>query len=370
VFFVFLSLQGLQGSSNSLSWFKHSSNPHLIPYSKSIALHRTHFIICARARSCRVLIPALINKRVVPRVNLVYTIMSAFTLKSRVEGQPIPGDPRWYPGTICDVHSESLVSVMYIGVPNSSGAASVVETHLLRPCELAANAFAFLDVKPGLKCLAKYTGDGQWYAARVDDVTSESTIRVVYTGYGNTEIVPIEYIQRPGTVTAGIAKSAPAVEPVSGSIGDDDDDKDGDDKGIYAGMHIPENLRPLPTDGPEEKLRKRKKIKALKHVWRQRYTEALGEKKKSSWQSFLSDKSRKAPAGFISSSVAKESIFRGTATAGAAGSSTSVPPVTTGKTSRAWAPSGLHTASSASGEDAGDGSVWPQVQPSPFKKAR
>jgi hypothetical protein len=291
-----------------------------------------------------------------------------FSIKSRVEGQPIAGDMRWFPGTVVEVHSEGILSIQYIGVPNSSGVASVVEVAHLRPCELAANSIAFLDIKPGLKCLAKFTGDGQWYPARVDDVTSESMIRVVYTGYGNTEIIPIEYIQRHGSssAAAGIAKSAPAI--ASALDGDDDDaDVEGEDKGIYAGMHIPDNLRTLPTDGPEERMRKRKKIKALKHVWRQRYTEALGEKKKNTWQSFLTDKSRKAPAGFISSSVSKESIFRSSAAGSAA---VAAPSVLAGKTLRTWGgPAAAAAAASASDVSSGD-IEWPLQQSSPFKKAR
>jgi hypothetical protein len=282
-----------------------------------------------------------------------------FSIRSRVEGQPIPGDPRYFPGTVVEVHSETLVSVQYIGVPNSSGVASVVEVAHLRPCELPPNAFAFVDIKPGLKCSAKFTGDGKFYPARIDDVTSESTIRVTYAGYGNTEIVPIEYIASPSSTASGLAKAAPtgASAPASGGDADDDDKDDEEEKGIYAGLHIPENLRTLPTDGPEERLRKRKKIKALKHVWRQRYTEALGEKKKSTWQSFITDKSRKAPAGFISSAVAKESIFRSSAPASAA------PSVATGKSVRTW----TEPTATVPHESEAD---WPLQQPSPFKRAR
>lgn len=197
-----------------------------------------------------------------------------------------------------------MYSILFIGVPNSSGAAVVMEEAQLRPLGLPPNAFAFVDIKPGLKCTAKYSGDGRWYAAKVDDVTSESTIRVTFTEYGNTEIVPLEYIARGGVAAAGIAKAVPAA-PAAAAAGyavDAGDDSDGEgDKGLYAGLVIPDHLRCLPTDSPEDRLKKRKRVKALKLAWKQKTSEAAGEKRKGSWQSFLADKSRKAPAGFMAS---------------------------------------------------------------------
>ena len=179
----------------------------------------------------------------------------SFSIKSRVEGQPIAGDPRYFPGTILEVHAPTtagapMYSVQYIGVPNSSGAAMVMEESQLRWLGLPPSAVAFVDVKPGLKCSAKFTGDGKWYAAKVDDVTSDSTIRVTFTEYGNTEIVPIEYIARGGVAAPGIAKAGPAATAIVASAADVDDDDDTEDKGIYTGLVIPDHLRSLPTDSP------------------------------------------------------------------------------------------------------------------------
>lgn len=232
-----------------------------------------------------------------------------FGIRTRVEGQPIPGDARFFPGTVVEEHvapaagGAPMYSILFIGVPNSSGAAVVMEESQLRPLSLPPNGIAFVDVKPGLKIVAKYTGDGAWYPAKVDDVTSESTIRITFTEYGNVEIVPIEYIARGGVAAPGIAKAAPAAAPAAlGEAAGDEDDGD-DDKGIYAGLVIPDHLRSLPTDSPEDRLRKRKRVKALKLAYKQRATEAAGEKRKGSWQNFLADKSRKSPAGFMASAA-------------------------------------------------------------------
>lgn len=192
-----------------------------------------------------------------------------------------------------------MYSVLFIGVPNSSGAAMVMEESQLRAVALPQNAFAFMDIRPGMKCSAKFTGDGKWYPAKVDDVTSESAIRVTFTEYGNTEIVCLEYVARGSVAAPGIAKAVPAAAAISGAGDEGGDDDDDEGKGIYAGLVIPDHLRCLPTDSPEDRLRKKKRVKALKLAHKQRVTEAISEKKKGSWQSF--QKSVKTPVGFMGS---------------------------------------------------------------------
>lgn len=287
-----------------------------------------------------------------------------FSVRARVEGQPIPGDPRFFPGTVIEEHAPAaggaaLYSVLFIGVPNSSGAALVLEESQLRPLSLPPNAIAFIDLKPGLKISAKYTGDGCFYPAKVDDVTSESTIRVTFLEYGNTEIVPLEYISRGGVAAPGLAKAIPAAAPAGvaggGEAAGDDDDGD-EDKGFYAGLVIPDHLRSLPTDSPEDRLRKRKRVKALKLAYKQRATEAAGEKRKGSWQSFLADKSRKAPAGFMASAAVPR--------AGPPGVPATVAALSGAKTARPTWGTPLDHAASAAAEAEAEGPTGP------FKRAR
>jgi survival-of-motor-neuron-related-splicing factor 30 len=55
---------------------------------------------------------------------------------------------------------------------------------------------------------------------------------------------------------------------------------------VYAGLAIPANLRLLPTDTDAERLRKRKRVKALKQTFRARKQEEGAEAKAAGWQSF------------------------------------------------------------------------------------
>ena len=59
-----------------------------------------------------------------------------------------------------------------------------------------------------------------------------------------------------------------------------------DDAGAYAGLEIPANLRIALTDTDAERLRKRKRVKALKAAFRLRQQEELAAAKQSSWQGF------------------------------------------------------------------------------------
>ena len=52
------------------------------------------------------------------------------------------------------------------------------------------------------------------------------------------------------------------------------------------GLAIPANLRLLPTDTDAERLRKRKRVKALKQTFRARKQEEGAEAKAAGWQQF------------------------------------------------------------------------------------
>lgn len=59
-------------------------------------------------------------------------------------------------------------------------------------------------------------------------------------------------------------------------------------------FEIPENLKILPNDSKETRLRKRKKVKNLKKAWKQQQTEKETQKYVSSWKNFQKKTQKKA----------------------------------------------------------------------------
>lgn len=264
----------------------------------------------------------------------------------KVEGARQAGDGRtvWYPGVVATVpalgSASQLVGVRFIGVPGIPAAhVTLVDPSSLRNLSIPAGIgiISNAEVVPGSKWLVKWSQDGQYYAATVDAVPDLEHIYVTFIGYNNAEVVPKEYLQRMGkgaAIAASAASSSAAVaQPAiagatgsgtsssgypagagsssstssamadhhgadnsgAGSDKDDDDDKN-EDQSVYAGLVIPENLRSLPTDTEETRIRKRKKVKALKHQWKIRKQEETSAAKASLWQSFL-NKGAKRPGG-------------------------------------------------------------------------
>eukprot|EP01138_Halocafeteria_seosinensis_P001358 gb/GECG01001394.1/.p1 GENE.gb/GECG01001394.1/~~gb/GECG01001394.1/.p1 ORF type:complete len:353 (+),score=65.04 gb/GECG01001394.1/:1-1059(+) len=150
----------------------------------------------------------------------------------------------------------------------------------LRPMQKSQGWLPANEVKPGMKCQAKYPPDGKWYPAKVEQpVTVDSAVlkaasantnfpgsqnagdgqvylfSVNFPTYGNTEVLPLEYIKR-----------APKKETDDSKY----DPENAEEAALKQSMEarefvIPEHLRVLQTDSEAEKLRKRKKVKALKY---------------------------------------------------------------------------------------------------------
>ena len=62
---------------------------------------------------------------------------------------------------------------------------------------------------------------------------------------------------------------------------------------MYADLVIPDNLRSHLTDTAEERLRKRKKVKALRQNHRLRKLEAVAAAATSSWKAFSASMGKK-----------------------------------------------------------------------------
>lgn len=219
----------------------------------------------------------------------------------------------WYPGIVTAVGSNGSVTVRFIGAP--SGTTPTVTftdpSFQLRALEPSPNPPSENELLPGSLLNAKYTIDGKWYEARVDELLSDS-VRVTFTGYGNTEILPREYLCRmpqhsllktgvihgqtsaSGSLISRVTEgsgfasrsSAASVSAIGGGGGGGGGEEDAEPVGQYEGLTIPENLRLLPTDTETERLKKRKRVKSLKQAWKEKKEEDLGEKKASGWAMF------------------------------------------------------------------------------------
>jgi len=219
----------------------------------------------------------------------------------------------WYPGIVTAVASNGSVTVRFIGAP--SGTTPTVTftdpSYQLRALEPSPNPPSDNELLPGALLNAKYTIDGKWYEARVDELLSDS-VRVTFTGYGNTEILPREYLCRMpqhsllktgvihGQTSASVSlisrvtegsgsasrSSAASGAAIGGGGGGGGGDEDAEPVGQYEGLTIPENLRLLPTDTETERLKKRKRVKSLKQAWKEKKEEDLGEKKATGWALF------------------------------------------------------------------------------------
>jgi hypothetical protein len=255
--------------------------------------------------------------------------------RQKVEGlQPVgdaTGRTAYYPGTVTSVRPDGLATVRFIGVPGGKGNDVLVDAAALRPLSLQADAPGPQEVHAGTRVLAKWAVDGQWYNARVDDIVSLDSIRVTFVEYGNVEIVPREWLRKqqqqqqqqqqpaatavPVLMPYGTVQAAPSSAPSAATRGpagagagagvgagagagagaQADEDEAEVKPGTYDGLVIPENLRILPTDTDAERLRKQKRVKAIKFAWRQKKADDAAAAKASSWQAFLNSKGTKRP---------------------------------------------------------------------------
>ncbi|KAH9944081.1 uncharacterized protein BXZ73DRAFT_39231 [Epithele typhae] len=136
----------------------------------------------------------------------------------------------------------------------------------------------------GDEVLAKYSGDGQWYPARITSVGGSAERRaysVVFKGYNNTELV-----------------SAPQVKPLPAGQG-------GGGGGAGAGAGGAGVKRKLSKEEEEERERKKKKNEKKVEV---RAAKAKDQQnKQASWQKFAKKSEKK---GIHIAGVAGTSIFK------------------------------------------------------------
>lgn len=134
-----------------------------------------------------------------------------WAIGSRVEAEQ---GKVWYPGTVVSVASDGTsheeggvaqkVTVRYIGF----GTTQVVSGAVLRPLEFEADALPVAQRVAGAPCMAKYIADGRWYPGTVQEALDDGSLRVLFTQYGNTETLPVEYLRENAHAKAAAAMRA------------------------------------------------------------------------------------------------------------------------------------------------------------------
>lgn len=163
-------------------------------------------------------------------------------------------------------------------------------------------------ITPGLRCHCRYSADQVVYEAVIDKAITGphcgipahtgyrgNSYAVTYSGYGNSEIVPIEYIQLITSTAAAVA----GADHHDVAVGEaDDEDVDDPYVHVSASAHvdkhgldhlivIPESLKIKPEDSEAEKIRKKKKIKAIKSRNRLICKDNEQTEVKNTWQKFI-----------------------------------------------------------------------------------
>lgn len=222
----------------------------------------------------------------------------------------------WYPGVVSRVVSggaeggaeATTVAVTYIGFGNTQ----VVESDVVRALQPPPGGMLPTSKRtPGTLCMAKYLADGRWYAAKIEDAPApDGSIRVLFTAYGDIQVVPPEYIKARVARAATGGAPAGATAAATGGAG-----AGAAAAGAKAGKskdglkEIPESLQILPTDTEEEKARKRKKIKIIKNQNRFKKKDMETNSKKATWQNFVAKSQKKKKKGMSGGVVRKRSMF-------------------------------------------------------------
>ena len=95
----------------------------------------------------------------------------------------------------------------------------------------------------------------------------------------------------PGAGAGAAAGGSSAAGGAGGKAPEEEEEEEEDGPaGQYANLHIPDHLKVHLSDSAEDRLRKKKKVKALKLAHRQRINNDLATSAASSWQKFREGK--------------------------------------------------------------------------------
>eukprot|EP00635_Sarcinochrysidales_sp_CCMP3193_P014382 CAMPEP_0118901480 /NCGR_PEP_ID=MMETSP1166-20130328/7166_1 /TAXON_ID=1104430 /ORGANISM="Chrysoreinhardia sp, Strain CCMP3193" /LENGTH=334 /DNA_ID=CAMNT_0006840655 /DNA_START=13 /DNA_END=1017 /DNA_ORIENTATION=- len=191
---------------------------------------------------------------------------------------------KWYPAVITKIDDDDDYVVVFIGFGNTP---ETVARDGLRPLVCPHETLDASTLAVGAECSARYSGDGKYYDAVVDEVT-DFGYKVTFSDYGNTEELPLEYLRDREVVA------------------DDDNEMTRGADGTYT---IPEHLRVHPSDSEAERIRKRRRVKALKHQIKVKEKDQHRDAKQANWQTFQNKGAKRKVAGSLKQ-LRKESIFK------------------------------------------------------------
>lgn len=208
----------------------------------------------------------------------------------------------WYPAYIESTTSSNTYNVRFLGFGNR-GELAASELRAIAPVPQIPLAGALPPkhaIAVGFACEAKYYVDGQFYACSVTDVTDVG-YRVLFSGYGNSEEVPYEYLRALPPVTGAGGDSAAAAPASTKVVGGSGAKAAASAKPFVAPIEkpikIPDALQILPTDSEAEKERKRKRIRAIKSANRHKTIDNERNLKQNDWKSFQHKAQKKKVKG-------------------------------------------------------------------------
>ncbi|KAJ0405625.1 hypothetical protein P43SY_007726 [Pythium insidiosum] len=222
----------------------------------------------------------------------------------------------WYPAFIESITARNTYNVHYLGfgnkdeLPETSLRAIECSPEEMPPRSEVVTSLRAIECSPeempprsevvvGYQCMAKYYVDSQWYTAAVTATTAYG-FQVLFDGYGNTEEVPFEYLRiRPFSSGASAADVPPATTGAA---------ETSKPKAAVAGLKpleavlakpikVPDNLQILPTDSEAEKERKRKRLKHIQKLNKQKEAENERTIKQHDWKSFQHKAMKKGVRG-------------------------------------------------------------------------
>ena len=148
----------------------------------------------------------------------------------------VTGAERIYTGVVTEIIHDTEYKIKYFEFD------SEVSLPLTSLSRITNAGFHPKDVKVGLKCQCKYASDRVYYAAIVTELTKHGCM-ITYPEYGNSEEVPLEYLQ-PAVSIAKIGVSETSQPQPKAKAKDPS-------KSLPSIIPIPANLVILPTDTEE-----------------------------------------------------------------------------------------------------------------------
>jgi hypothetical protein len=197
----------------------------------------------------------------------------------------------WYPAAVLSVNVEgNSCNLKFPDAPNKL--VENIKFSDMRKLRAVKKVAEVAGLKKGTMAKAFYLEDGLWYNAMVVGTAYEmggggAWYYVKFLEYGNTEILPVEYIDASDPTASGDGsemrrKKRAAVAALS--------ERPVDESVLEV---IPPSLELLPSDTPEERESKLKRRKAIKSKNRFLKKDIESNKKQASWQSFQSKISKK-----------------------------------------------------------------------------